>query len=284
MNIDEKTIITYFDVIIKKLEDVSFFSVNNILIDNKHLKIDTKEEREYLFELTDRIKTFGISRGYFQKNGENGWLELTEKGIELKDSKKGFLKSLKDSKSKSESTFDKIIFYFKNNRIIAVPLFFVFVIFIGSKVFNEISKAKENIDKINGSSDKTGVESDFKNETLKDTVNFFSPKVVDSLELPYLKNTPILDKGIFLSYYYNNLLIGGANIDSIKINARTYDGQKLKFRKYDEKLEFDITEQPYIELEYKGTIYSFEIIGKHYSFDCIITKDIVPTLNLIELN
>jgi hypothetical protein len=82
MNIDEKTIITYFDVIIKKLEDVSFFSVNNILIDNKHLKIDTKEEREYLFELTDRIKTFGISRGYFQKNGENGWLELTEKGIE----------------------------------------------------------------------------------------------------------------------------------------------------------------------------------------------------------
>ncbi|WGD34701.1 hypothetical protein [Olleya sp. YS] len=284
MNIDEKTIIKYFDIIIKELDDVSFFSVNNILIDNKHLKIDTKEEREYLFELTNKIKTLGISRGYFQKNGENGWLELTVKGIELKDSKKGFLKFIKDSKTKSESTFDKIIFYFKNNRIIAVLLFVVFVIFIGSKAFNEFSKAKENIEKINGSSDKSSVESDYKNETIKDTVELLSPKIVDSLELPYLKNTPILDKGIFFSYSYNNLLIGGANIDSIKINARTYDGQKLKFRKYDEKLEFDITEQPYIELEYKETIYSFEIIGKHYSFDCIITKDIVPTLNLIEVN
>ncbi|GAK94903.1 hypothetical protein JCM19298_1733 [Nonlabens ulvanivorans] len=284
MKIDEKSIITYFDIIIKELEDVSFFSVNNIIIDNKHLRIDTKEEKEYIFELTDKIKTFGISRGYFQKNGENGWLKLTEKGIELKDSKKGFLKSLNDSKTKPESTFDKIVFFFKNNRIIAILIFIIFILFLGSKVLNEFSKAKENIEKLNGSFDKNQIESGYKNEIPLDTIKLSSPIVVDSLELPYLKNLPILDKGIFLSYYYNNLLVGGANIDSVKINARAYDGQKLKFRKYDEKLEYDITKQPYIEMEYKETIYSLEIIGKHYSFDCIIKKDIVPTLNLIEVN
>lgn len=46
----------------------------------------------------------------------------------------------------------------------------------------------------------------------------------------------------------------------------------------------DITQQPYIELEYKGSVYSFEILGKHYSFDFILKKDIVPTLNLIVVN
>lgn len=283
MNIDEKTIIRYFDIIIRELEDVSFFSVNNILIDNKHLKIDTKAEKEYLFELSDKIKSFGISRGYFLKNGDNGWMKLTKRGIDLKDSNKKFKK---DSKQSFEFTYDGIISYFKNNKIVAVILVLIVVFFGATKIINEFSKAKENIEKLNGSSEKTSKEININSEPDLDVldINVLSPKVIDSLELPYLENVPILDKGIFLRYNFNNLVIGGANIDSIKMNARTFDGEKMEFRKYDEKLELDITQQPYIELNYKESVYSVEITGKHYSFECVIKKDIVPTLNLIEVN
>jgi len=102
MSINEKTTIQYFDIIIKELDDASFFSVNNILIDNKHLKTDSQEERDYLLMLSDKVKSFGISRGYFSKNGDNGWLKLTEKGIDLKESKKGLLKFKKSLKPKTD--------------------------------------------------------------------------------------------------------------------------------------------------------------------------------------
>jgi hypothetical protein len=85
MKIDEKVTQKYFDIIIKEIEDISLFSINNILIDDKHLGIKTDEEKDYLFELSEKIKTFGLSRDFFDKNGENGWLKLTEKGIELKE-------------------------------------------------------------------------------------------------------------------------------------------------------------------------------------------------------
>ncbi|MEP2278838.1 hypothetical protein [Maribacter sp.] len=102
MNINEKTIVKYFDIIIIELDDASFFSVNNILSDNKHLKIDSKEEKDFLFILSDKVKSFGITRGYFSENGDNGWLKLTEKGIDLKESKKGLLKFKKSLKPKTD--------------------------------------------------------------------------------------------------------------------------------------------------------------------------------------
>ena len=155
MSIDEKTIIKYFDIIIKELDDVSFFSVNNILIDNKYLTVNNQEERDYLFEFSNKIKTFGISRGYFLKNGENGWLELTEKGIELKDSKKGYVKHKNGSNQKFEFTYDGIISYLKSNRIVAIILILIVLFFGTTKIINEYSKAKENIEKLNGNSDNT---------------------------------------------------------------------------------------------------------------------------------
>ena len=102
MNMDEKTIIRYFDIIIKELEDVSSFSVKNILIENKHVKANSQKEREYLFELSSKIKTFGISRGYFLKNGDNGWMKLSNKGIELRDYGKGYLKFIRSKKKKPD--------------------------------------------------------------------------------------------------------------------------------------------------------------------------------------
>lgn len=102
MSINEKTIIQYFDIIIKELDDATSFSVNNILIYNKHLKTDSQEEKDYLLMLSDKVKSFGISRGYFSKNGDNGWLKLTEKGIDLKESKKVLLKFKKSLQPKTD--------------------------------------------------------------------------------------------------------------------------------------------------------------------------------------
>jgi hypothetical protein len=287
MSINEKTIIKYFDIIVKELDDVSFFSVNNILIDNQHLKVNNQEEKDFLFDISDKIKTFGISRGYFQKNGENGWLKLTEKGIDLKDSKKGYFKYIKGANQKFEFTYDGIISYLKSNRIVAVILVAI-VIFLGTtKIINEYSKAKENIEKLNGDSNKkhqNGISEQVDLSNDRTDKNDLVPTMIDSLKLPYLKNAPILDKGIFLRYNYNDLLVGGANIDSIKINARTYDGESLELNIYDGKVKYDITRNPYIEMEYKGIIYSIEILGRHYSYRYVLRRDILPTLNLVQVN
>lgn len=288
MNVDDKTIIKYFDIIVKELEDISFFSVNNILIDNGYLKVKSQQERDFFFQLTEKVTTFGISRGYFQKNGDNGWLKLTPKGIQLKDSKKGLNKYIKDTNRKSESFYDSIILLFKNNRIIAIIMVLSAFLISALAIFNESTKAKENIEKWNSNSD------DNKNQevNLKGTIeadeeidgNHSGQKILDTLKLKYLENVPILDKGIFLRYNYNDLQIGGANIDSLKINARSYYGNLLTISKYEGKLELPITKQPYIEFEYKENNYSIEVLGQHYSFVCILKKDIVPTLNLIEIN
>ena len=282
MNINEKTIIKHFDIIVKELDDVSFFSINNILIDNKHLNINTQKEKEYLFELSDKIKTFGISRGYFLKNGDNGWMKLSEKGIDLKDSKKGVSKFTKSSNQKFEFTYDGIISYLKSNKIAAVILVLVVAFFGISKIINEITKTKENIEKFNNTSDEPKSEDTISNEFIENQVKNVNTNLIliDSLELPYLKNYPILDKGIYLKYHFNDLVVGGVNIDSLKINGRTYDGEPLEFRNYNKTFETSITQQPYIEIKYKGSFYSIEILGKHYSFDCIIQKNIIPTLNL----
>ncbi len=283
MTIDDNIIIRYFDITIKELEDATFFSVNNILIDNGHLKTESLTERDYFFEVTEKVRNFGISRGFFQKNGDQGWLKLTEKGVSLKDSKKGFNKYLKASNTQSESTYDKIIFWFKNNKITATILFVLLLIWLAFKIFNDGTKAKENLEKWN--SNTTEIDQDInpdEDSKAKKSVNEAdsNPKVLRQFEIPYLENVPILDKGLFLRYNYNNLQIGGANIDSIGVNARAHDGETLAFNIYERKLELPIHEQPYIEFEYKGTAYSIEVIGRNLSYNCIITKDILPTLNL----
>ncbi|MBU3010713.1 hypothetical protein KO506_04830 [Polaribacter vadi] len=282
MNINEKIIIKYFDIIVRELDDVSFFSINNILIDNKHLNINTQKEKEYLFELSDKIKTFGISRGYFLKNGDNGWMKLSEKGIDLKDSKKGVSKFTYSSNQKFEFTYDGIISYIKSNKIAAIILVVIVAFFGFSKIINEITQTKENFEKFNNTSEEPKSEDTISTELTENQVkkSNSNPILMDSLELPYLKNYPILDKGIYLNYHFNDLVLGGVNIDSLKINGRTYDGEPLEFRNYNKTIETSITQQPYIEIKYKGNFYSIEILGKHYSFDCIIKKNIIPTLNL----
>lgn len=108
------------------------------------------------------------------------------------------------------------------------------------------------------------------------------PKTIINFELPYLENVPIIDKGIFIKYYYNDLVFGGANINSVSICARTSKGEKLDINGSNYELSMDITEEPYVEFEYKGITYSIEISRHPFSVNCIIKKNITPTLALKE--
>lgn len=107
-----------------------------------------------------------------------------------------------------------------------------------------------------------------------------SDRIIDTLNLPYLTTVPILDKGLFIKYYYNNLVFGGVNIDTIKINTRTRSGEYLKMSSSNNEITMDINTEPYIEIEYKKKFYSFETTGKHYTFNCVIKELRTPTLQL----
>lgn len=104
--------------------------------------------------------------------------------------------------------------------------------------------------------------------------------IISNSELPYLDIVPIIDKGLFIKYYYNDFVLGGVNLDTISINARTISGETLELSKSGEEIHMEITKEPYIEFEYKNTFYSIEITGKHYTFKSILRKDIKPTLTL----
>jgi hypothetical protein len=104
--------------------------------------------------------------------------------------------------------------------------------------------------------------------------------LLDNIELPYLNNLPIIDKGIYLQFDYNDLHIGGVNIDTIKINARAKNGEPLKIRKSDNLIELDLTKEPFIEFEYKGVNYSLETSGQQYSFYCTLRKNVSITMRL----
>jgi len=215
------------------------------------------------------IDSFLENGGFTKLNNESKIVKELE---DYKDSKKEVSKFTKSPKQKFEFTYDGIISYLKSNKIAAIILILIVAFFGISKIINEYAKTKENIEKLNNTSDNKNQDFDSTKTTSTADLDeniILNPELIDSLKLPYLKNVPILDKGIFLRYNYNYLILGGANIDSVKINARTYDGEFLEFDKYVGKVEYDITRQPYIEMEYKGSIYSIEIIGKHHSFEYV---------------
>ena len=94
---NDKDIIKYFDFVIKNLDDIFGFSINNILFD--FLKPESEEEKEQFFIIVDKVKYFGKKNKYFEGFGKNdgGWYKLTDMGIELKDFKKGHQKFVRKS-------------------------------------------------------------------------------------------------------------------------------------------------------------------------------------------
>jgi hypothetical protein len=122
---------------------------------------------------------------------------------------------------------------------------------------------------------------DSQSEVDADTINSVkSERIIDTLNLPYLETVPILDKGLFIKYYFNDLVLGGANIDTVRINMRTKTGESLKMTSSNNQINLDINTEPYIEIEYKKKFYSFETTGRHYEFTCIIKEINTPTLQL----
>lgn len=144
MKIDEKTTIKYFDIIIKELDDISFFSVNNILINKEYLKVETTDEKELFSDITKSVKTFGLYRDFFDKKGENGWLKLTDKGIDLKDSKKGYLEYVKSIKKTPLTLYQKIYLTF----FICFGLFGVYKVVQPTVSVSEFDKLKNDFDSL----------------------------------------------------------------------------------------------------------------------------------------
>ncbi len=106
--------------------------------------------------------------------------------------------------------------------------------------------------------------------------------LADSTEIPYLSSIPILDKGLFLKYDYNYLRIGGANIEGVLLNCRKQNGEELKFSREEKSIVMSISEEPYIELSYKGHFYSITVFGQHYNFKYSLKSIHNPTLELLK--
>lgn len=188
---------------------------------------------------------------------------------------------------KFDFTYDGIIKALKRNKIVAIILVIIVVFLGASKLIESYVKTAKNLKEINkGSNNKDTLsinKSDNITLPIKDSLSKslnLETILLDSVKLPYLENLTILDKGLYMRYDYNDLDIGGVNIDTISINARARNGSGLNISKSSDVLEINILKEPYIEFEYKGQFYSIETTGQHYSFYCTLTENIKPTLKL----
>ena len=95
----DKEIIKYIDLIIKNIEDFDAFSIKDPVFDQ--LKPETKDEKEYFFELIDQIELFAKNNDLFIRRNKGDWFKLTDKGKRLKISNKSF-KHFDKSENKNE--------------------------------------------------------------------------------------------------------------------------------------------------------------------------------------
>lgn len=110
--------------------------------------------------------------------------------------------------------------------------------------------------------------------------HFKEDTIINIKELPYLENYPIIDKGLFIKYNYNEFHIGGVNIDEISLNARTKLSNPLDITKEKDFISVRIIEEPFIEFKYKNKYYSMEISGEHYQFSFLLKQIKEPTMKL----
>jgi hypothetical protein len=111
MTIDKDSTEKYLDIVIKEIIDVTFFSINNTLIENNHFNPKGENESRDFHDLAKAIKTLGITYGYFEKLGNGSWYKLTEIGLTAKE-KGGHFKYQKSLKKKTITLFEKISIFF----------------------------------------------------------------------------------------------------------------------------------------------------------------------------
>lgn len=200
---------------------------------------------------------------YLEKNGINLTDKMTKNSTTVKNSKNvtinnGIIKN-KESDKKSKTTFVISVI-----TVVIVILTFLF----GNNIYLNYFSSNEK---------------EVKEEVIK-KIEVKKNEIIDVFELANSNEKTILDETIYLKYSYNNLIIGGINLDSIKINARTINGEKLNLNQISNYIELDITEQPFIELKYKNELYSIKVLGKHYSFNVTIKKHVNSTMKLYDYN
>ncbi len=107
MTINEKEVIKYIDIIINDLENpFDEFTVFSFLEENKEHLSKRKDIAE-TYNLEDTIINFGLTKKLLKKT-EGRILVLDDRGIKLKDFKKGYLKFEKKSKSTPFTKYQKI--------------------------------------------------------------------------------------------------------------------------------------------------------------------------------
>lgn len=143
-------IVEYFNIVLLSEKDDKSFSIFECLVP-KHIKYETKAEKEYFEELSEKITDFSKSREYFKQFG-NGSLELTDKGEKAK--RKGghfeFEKYLNDKEDKQDEILylDSRLKNFElnfGNKILIIGIIFTVLNFLITFVTLEFWKRDENM-------------------------------------------------------------------------------------------------------------------------------------------
>lgn len=112
------------------------------------------------------------------------------------------------------------------------------------------------------------------------TINVLKDTIILKDKLPYLENYQIIDKGLYIKYYFNDFVFSGVNVDTIQINARSKSSEAMEIKKDKNSVIMDINAEPYIEFEYKGKYYSIELAGSHYTIMMTLKEIVTPTMKL----
>jgi hypothetical protein len=174
---NEIEIVKYFNVVLLSEKDDKFFNIHECLVP-KHLKYETKYEKEYLDELEGKITEFSKSRKYFNQF-KNGSFELMPKGEKAK--RKGGHFELEKYENNKEDKQDELLdldlklrrFESKIDSKIKIAgfiiLFLSFLITVFTmKIFNNNENTKEdNTKKVHQVIDQ---KSNKDKEILKDTL------------------------------------------------------------------------------------------------------------------
>ncbi|MBK8564302.1 MAG: hypothetical protein IPN76_13430 [Saprospiraceae bacterium] len=142
------------------------------------------------------------------------------------------------------------------------------VLFFGNNLWERIGKKAQ--------AERQGFisNSEQKNE-LKDSV------ILDYEFKGYQETKPLVDRGLLIKRHYNEFILGGANVDSIKVNFASKHGEAIRANKsHSEGLKFETGEEPYIEILYKGNFYSIEFLFEDFDYKVIVKRVIEPTLFL----
>lgn len=109
--------------------------------------------------------------------------------------------------------------------------------------------------------------------------------IIEDKKLPYLVKIPIIDKGLFVENYYTKFRFGGVNLEMVKFNVMSNEGETLniEFDANNNFFEIPIFEEPQLEFSYKEKIYQISILNKNIqSFHYSIFEISNSRMNLIK--